>query len=65
MPTLNAGWSDPSEIGSKWMELDGRGFLEQIGRREIPLPPILSVLEISEGAIGDGWIEFRCARRAL
>jgi uncharacterized protein (TIGR00369 family) len=40
------------------MELDGREFLEQIGRGEIPLPPILSVLDIHSGSIGEGWIEF-------
>lgn len=58
MPTLCVDWTDPAVIGSKWMELDGREFLEQIGRREIPLPPILSVLDISAGRIGEGWIEF-------
>ncbi|HKU66846.1 MAG TPA: PaaI family thioesterase [Candidatus Baltobacteraceae bacterium] len=58
MPTLQVDWTDPAVIGSKWMQLDGREFLEQIGRREIPLPPILSVLDISEGSVGDGWIEF-------
>jgi hypothetical protein len=46
MPTLQVDWSDPAAIGKKWMELDGREFSEQIGRREIPLPPILSVLDI-------------------
>jgi uncharacterized protein (TIGR00369 family) len=58
MPTLCIDWTDPAGISSKWIQLDGREFLEQIGRREIPLPPILSVLDISEGRIGDGWIEF-------
>lgn len=58
MPTLQVEWSDPGAISAKWMELDGREFLEQIGRREIPLPPILQVLDISEGSLGDGWIEF-------
>lgn len=58
MPTLQVDWTDPGEIGAKWMQLDGREFLEQIGRGEIPLPPILSVLDISEGSVGEGWIEF-------
>jgi uncharacterized protein (TIGR00369 family) len=58
MPTLQVDWSDPGVIAAKWMELNGREFLEQIGRREIPLPPILSVLDISEGNLGEGWIEF-------
>lgn len=58
MPTLQLEWTDPGAIGAKWMQLDGREFLEQIGRGEIPLPPILSVLDISEGSVGDGWIEF-------
>ncbi|HLI97339.1 MAG TPA: PaaI family thioesterase [Candidatus Baltobacteraceae bacterium] len=58
MPILNVEWVDPEDIGRKWMELDGREFLERIGRREIPLAPILSVLDISEGNLGDGWIEF-------
>lgn len=58
MPTLTVDWADPGEIGAKWMQLGGREFLEQIGRGEIPLPPILSVLDISEGSVGDGWIEF-------
>ncbi|HEY9180428.1 MAG TPA: PaaI family thioesterase [Candidatus Baltobacteraceae bacterium] len=58
MPTLQVEWSDPGFISAKWMELDGREFLEQMGRREIPLPPILQVLDISEGSMGDGWIEF-------
>ena len=58
MPTLQVEWSDPGVISAKWMELDGREFLEQMGRREIPLPPILQVLDISEGSMGDGWIEF-------
>lgn len=58
MPTLQVDWADPADIGAKWMQLDGREFLEQIGRGEIPLPPILSVLDISEGSVGDGWIEF-------
>ncbi len=38
--------------------MDGRAFLEAMTRREIPLPPILSVLDIMEGSVGDGWIEF-------
>lgn len=58
MPNLQVNWTDPGEIGSQWMQLDGREFLERIGRGEIPLPPILSVLDISEGSVGDGWIEF-------
>lgn len=58
MPRLEVDWADPSVIGDKWLQLDGREFLEQIGRGEIPLPPILSVLDISEGSVGDGWIEF-------
>lgn len=58
MPRLDVEWADPAQIGSQWMQLDGREFLERIGRKEIPLPPILSVLDITEGAMGDGWIEF-------
>lgn len=58
MPTLQVDWTEPGAIAAEWMELDGREFLERIGRREIPLPPILSVLDISEGSVGDGWIEF-------
>ena len=58
MPTLQVDWADPRDIGTKWTQLDGREFLEQIGRGEIPLPPILSVLDISEGSVGEGWIEF-------
>ncbi len=58
MPTLQVEWTDPSIIGSKWMQLDGREFLEQIGGGDIPLPPILSVLDIREGSVGDGRIEF-------
>lgn len=41
-----------------WPTMDGRDFLEAIGRRELSLPPILEVLGITEGAAGDGWIEF-------
>ncbi|MFN2449525.1 MAG: PaaI family thioesterase [Candidatus Baltobacteraceae bacterium] len=58
MPTLQVEWNDPASIVAKWMELDGRTFLDAIGRCEIPLPPILDVLGIAEGTIGDGWIEF-------
>lgn len=58
MPTLQVEWNDPGPISAKWMELDGREFLEQIGRGDIPLPPILSVMDISEGSVGEGWIEF-------
>lgn len=58
MPTLQVDWTDPSVIGSKWMQLDGREFLEEIGRGELPYPPILSVLDITAGTVGDGWIEF-------
>jgi uncharacterized protein (TIGR00369 family) len=58
MPNLNVEWHDPAGITEQWARMDGRSFLEAIGRREIPLPPILSVLDISEGALGDGWIEF-------
>ena len=58
MPTLHADWSDPAPVSAKWMELDGRAFLEAIGNGELPLPPILDVLGISEGSVGDGWIEF-------
>ena len=58
MPTLRVDWNDPAAISERWMQLDGRAFLEAIGRGEIPLPPILSVLDIHEGRLGDGWIEF-------
>lgn len=58
MPRLEVEWADPGEIAAQWMQLDGREFLERIGRKEIPLPPILSVLDISEGSMGEGWIEF-------
>lgn len=58
MPTLQVDWADPGEIGAQWMQLDGREFLERIGRQELALPPILSVLDIREGKMGEGWIEF-------
>jgi len=59
MPILNVEWNDPAQVSAQWAQMDGRAFLEAIGRREIPLPPILSVLDITEGSIGDGWIEFK------
>jgi len=59
MPILNVEWNDPAQVSARWAQMDGRAFLEAIGRREIPLPPILSVLDIAEGSIGDGWIEFK------
>lgn len=58
MPTLTAEWHDPAPVSERWLELDGRSFLEAIGRREVTLPPILEVLGITEGTLGDGWIEF-------
>lgn len=58
MPTLHVEWNDPAPVTEKWMELDGRAFLEAISRREVPLPPILQVFDITEGCAGDGWIEF-------
>lgn len=58
MPRLEVDWADPAQVGSQWMQLDGREFLERLGREEIPLPPILAVLNIAEGKLGDGWIEF-------
>ena len=58
MPILNVEWHDPSAVSQRWMELEGRAFLEAIGSGDLPLPPILSVLDISEGRMGDGWIEF-------
>jgi uncharacterized protein (TIGR00369 family) len=58
MPTLSVDWSDPLPIAAKWAQLSGRDFLEAIGRGAIPLPPILSVLDIREGSVGEGWIEF-------
>lgn len=59
MPTLQVDWSDPAPTMTRWAQLDGRVFLEAISRREIPLPPILQVLDVTEGQIGDGWIEFK------
>lgn len=58
MPTLNVEWHDSAPVSAKWMEMDGRSFLDALAKREIPLPPILEVLGIEEGALGDGWIEF-------
>lgn len=58
MPTLNVEWSDHAPVAARWAQMDGRAFLEAIGRHEIPLPPILGVLDIDAGSIGDGWIEF-------
>lgn len=58
MPTLTAEWNDPANVMASWMEMDGRSFLEAIGRREVTLPPILEVFGITEGTFGDGWIEF-------
>jgi len=59
MPTLNVEWHDPTGITQQWAQMDGRAFLEAIGRREIPPPPIFSLLDITEGSLGDGWIEFK------
>lgn len=58
MPTLTIDWSDAAPISEEWAKLSGREFLERIGRKELPLPPILSVLDITEGSMGEGWIEF-------
>lgn len=58
MPILTAEWHDPDPVARAWPHLSGREFLERIGRRELTLPPILEVLDITEGRIGDGWIEF-------
>ena len=58
MPTLTAEWNDHAPIAERWAGMDGRAFLEGLGKGEIPLPPILSVLDITEGSLGDGWIEF-------
>jgi uncharacterized protein (TIGR00369 family) len=58
MPILTAEWHDPLPVSQAWLHLSGREFLERIGRRELSLPPILEVLDITEGSIGDGWIEF-------
>jgi uncharacterized protein (TIGR00369 family) len=45
-------------VARAWPHLSGREFLERISRRELPLPPILEVLDITNGTAGDGWIEF-------
>jgi uncharacterized protein (TIGR00369 family) len=58
MPTLTVDWHDPLPVSQAWTELSGREFLERIGRRDLSLPPILEVLDITEGRMGDGWIEF-------
>lgn len=58
MPTLNVEWDDHVSLSKRWAEMDGRAFLEAIGKHELSLPPILSVLNITAGSIGDGWIEF-------
>lgn len=58
MPILTAKWHDPLPVAKAWPHLSGREFLERIGRRELTLPPILEVLDITEGTVGDGWIEF-------
>ena len=58
MPILTAEWHDPAPVAQAWPHLSGREFLERISRRELTLPPILEVLDISEGTVGDGWIEF-------
>lgn len=58
MPTLHVEYHDPTPIAQRWSQLSGREFLEEIGNGGIPLPPILSVLDISEGSMGEGWIEF-------
>lgn len=58
MPHLTIAYEDAAAIGEQWTRLDGRSFLEAMGRKEIPLPPILSVLDIQTGGIGPDWIEF-------
>ena len=58
MPTLTVDWHDPKATTAAWPQMDGRAFLEAIGRRDLTLPPILEVLGITEGSAGDGWIEF-------
>lgn len=58
MPTLTVDWHDPLPVAQAWTTLSGREFLERIGRRDLSLPPILEVLDITEGRMGDGWIEF-------
>jgi uncharacterized protein (TIGR00369 family) len=59
MPTLSVNWNDPAPLAKRWMEMSGREFLEAIGRHEMALPPILEVLGITEGGMGEGWIEFK------
>ena len=58
MPTLTIDWQDATVTAQRWTDLNGREFLNAISDGTIPLPPILSVLGIKEGALGDGWIEF-------
>lgn len=58
MPTLTVDWSDPAQVAARWMEMSGREFLEAMGRRELPLPPLLEILGIREGEVGDGFVEF-------
>ncbi len=58
MPTLNVDYADPGPIRRSWTQLSGREFLELIGEGRIALPPILAVLDITAGAVGDGVIEF-------
>ncbi len=65
MPILTVEWNDAAPIGARWANMSGRAFLEAIGSSEIPLPPILSVLDITEGSIGEGWIEFKMRPQAF
>ena len=56
MPTLTIEWNEAGPIAEQWANLSGRDFLERIGRGDLPLPPILSVLDITEGSLGEGWM---------
>ncbi|WP_280217323.1 PaaI family thioesterase [Nocardia neocaledoniensis] len=51
-------WSDPHVLARLAGELDGIEFLNQIGRGDLPLPPVSSTTGIMPVEAGDGWAVF-------
>jgi len=53
-----ASWEDPLRVAAAARELDGRAFLEAIGRGELPAPPIMRLLNIGFSEIDHGRVVF-------
>ncbi len=58
--SLNITWEDPSIVAKAAFSMKGLDFLQKIASGEIPLPPIMRLIDMHSGQASEGKAAFSC-----